>query len=75
MKKLKECENCGKEFVPTNSRSLYCCERCREESKRLMKRQRERMGMTKTTMTINEINAKALAERLSYGQYVAKYGL
>jgi len=75
MNKSKECENCGKTFVPTNSRSLYCCPTCREESKKRMKAQRERMEKTKNNLTINEINALALAEHLSYGQYVAKYHL
>ena len=75
MKKSKECENCGKTFVPTNSRSLYCCPACREESKKLMKAQREKAGKTKYNLSINEINERALAEHLTYGQYVAKYGL
>ena len=33
------------------------------------------MEKTKNNLTINEINALALAEHLSYGQYVAKYHL
>ena len=75
MKKSKDCENCGKSFVPTNSRSLYCCAKCREESKKLMKTQRKKTGMTKNNLSINEINKAALKEHISYGQYVAKYEL
>lgn len=79
MKKSKECENCGKMFVPTNTRSLYCSEHCRKESKKLIKKQqRERAKMaagTRNNATINQINAMALKEHISYGQYVAKYGI
>ena len=75
MKKTKTCENRGKEFEAVNARSLYCCQTCREESKKLMKAQREKTGTTKCNLTINEINQRALAENLSYGQYVAKYHL
>lgn len=75
MKKSKECENCGKLFALKNTRGLYCCEACREESKKRMKARRENTRKTKSNMTINQINEKALAEHLSYGQYVAKYHL
>ena len=75
MKKSKECENCGKSIVPTNTRSLYCCQKCREESRKLLKAQREKKGRTKCNMTVSEINERARAEHLSYGQFVGKYGI
>lgn len=83
MLKEKKCEICGKVFIANNVRSLYCSEPCRQKGKLLKKensskRKTGRTGkrkMEKDKRTINEINTAALAEHLSYGQYVAKYHL
>lgn len=31
----KKCKVCGKEFIPKISRQLYCCDKCRAESKKV----------------------------------------
>ena len=72
---LKICKGCGKEFEPKKgvTYQLYCSKECRKSNqpyyKPLKKRKVKNLGED-----LAKINAKARAEGLSYGQYVAKYG-
>ena len=50
-------------------RSKYCSDECFKKIKTVPK-----FTPTEKKSTIAEINAKARAEGLSYGQYMAKYG-
>ena len=80
MLKEKKCEICGKSFISNSDRSLYCSEPCRQKGKIVKREERkereeEKKRTVKDKRTINQINEAALAENLSYGQYVAKYHL
>lgn len=80
----KICEKCGAEMY-----NLYCgkhyCDDCRKKQKsEYGKRYRESKKLEKEIekvqeipkkMSLNEILASASKEHLSYGAYVAKYGL
>lgn len=68
------CEICGKSYEAKNERSKYCSDRCRAKAahERELDRLRYKQRAGKK-LTIREINELALAEHISYGQYVAKY--
>lgn len=81
---------CGAKFETTRNDKLYCCDECRiyvcrnrisareKEERRQDREVRERMKVRKKRrpkMSVAEIEAKAQKEGLSYGLYVAKYGL
>ena len=69
--KLFECGWCGL-FFQSRKKEEYCCDECRKKGEnRKRKRAKKKFGL-------NSIDAIAIAARkegLSYGQYVAKYGL
>lgn len=83
----KECQICGNEL--TGKQRSYCSQKCANKAKRIQlyeyhkdqyKKPKaeatpKKSGRRKKTDPIAEINAKARAEGLSYGQYVGKYGL
>lgn len=86
MSVLYTCEICGKE-CEGHFNSRYCPE-CRGEvirsthkeslAKRLAKRRAKRQAKASEgtkPMTLGQIAAKARSLHMSYGQYVAKYGL
>lgn len=80
MLKEKKCEICGKSFISNSARNLYCSEPCRQKGRLVKKEERkerelEKKKAIKDKRTIKQINEAALAEHLSYGQYVAKYHL
>lgn len=66
--KLRKCEMCGKEFRPEHPRQKYCSEGCRHP-KRVIEIEPE-----KPMNSLAEINARARALGMHYGDYVAKYG-
>ena len=83
-------EECGAEFVAVRSDKLYCCPECRllvgrkrvaerqREERRQDKEVREKMKLRKRKKpkkSIAEMDAEARKEGLSYGLYIAKYGL
>lgn len=83
--KSPRCLECGKLIVGRSRQ--YCCEECRYKAQ-LKRQQAERDKCKKPkaeekpkdrprkhNLTLGEINARARAEGLNYGQYVAKYGL
>ncbi len=73
------CMQCGKEFAPNHPAKVCCSPECQRE------RDRERVRLAysgeklkgkkvSTEKQLIDINAKAKAMGLSYGQYVARYG-
>ena len=66
-----ECGWCGL-FFESKKKEDYCCEECRQKGEN---RKRSRGRRTKNTLSIDAIAVAARKEGLSYGQYVAKYGL
>lgn len=67
------CDGCGKQFT-ANRKRAYCCNECRMEANGRYRKQQKK-EKPKPKYTLAEINARARAERLTYGQYMAKYGL
>ena len=78
---IKICATCGKKFAPNHSSKVCCSPACQKERERKMAREGWRStGQTaakkprSTEKQIIDINAKAKAMGLSYGQYVDRYG-
>lgn len=85
--KVVKCEYCKEDFVRlSTSRKKYCSEECKQAASR--KRQNEKLKeimkgfrkpkkekKKKPKLTITEINQKARALHMSYGEYVSKYGV
>ena len=69
--KIFECGWCGL-FFQSGKKAEYCCEECRQKGEN---RKRNRGRRSKNTLSIDAIAVAARKEGLSYGQYVAKYGL
>ena len=79
----KKCPYCGKDFTvrASDREQQYCSRECgmnarwslhnakKEEKKNAVKKGKKNMA------SLNEITKKAMEEHLTYGQYVAKYGL
>lgn len=63
------CECCGKDFKSVRKRR-FCEPACRDYS---AGRAPVEKGKKKKTASLSEVLAKAKAEGLTYGQYVAKY--
>ena len=66
--KTKTCKICGKEYHPQNSSQKFCSEKCRNPKLAKEVEQAKRMS------ALAEIEAKARALGMHYGEYVAKYG-
>lgn len=76
MKEWKECAICHRIFKAVNERNLYCSAKCLQEAKNEQRRNKVKIRRAgENCESIEEINRKALAEHLTYGQYVAKYGI
>lgn len=83
MIQTKICAVCGKEFAPSRAWSVYCSKECaavkaRERVRESNARRRKYSyivvkPVTKTSRELSDIALLASEERLSYGQYVAKY--
>ena len=77
---IKICATCGKEFSANHPAKVCCspdCQRVRERelAKASWKKEALREKKIKSSeKAIIDINAKAKAMGLSYGQYVARYG-
>ena len=78
------CAYCGSPFIQKNCKQKFCSVSCRDENKKKRFKEnpekysyyKKRKSSRKTKgNAIGEINKKALEEGLTYGQYVAKYGL
>lgn len=80
--RIKTCEMCGKEFTAKSNSAKYCCNECRKEANRTRNLQiyHEHKGggrpknppKVRRKSRIDEINAKARAAGMTYGQYVAE---
>ena len=75
------CVVCGNEFAVNHPAKICCSPECQRERDRERVRISNRSIQQKTAKkakssekAINDINAKAKAMGLSYGQYVARYG-
>lgn len=80
----QKCYECGKEFIPSRNGALTCSQKCsKARTKRLAKEKRKektkvnnnKRSYKKKEKSMNEILISAMAEHMTYGQYVAKYGL
>ncbi len=78
---VKICATCGKEFSPNHPSKVCCSPVCQRERERKMAREgwasfkQTKAKKPKTSeQQIIDINAKAKAMGMSYGQYVARYG-
>lgn len=74
----RTCKYCGQEFVSNGLK--FCSEQCRTEKEKINKKElfektKLKAAEGKEKLSIAEINMLALAEHISYGQYVTKYGL
>ena len=88
-RKNKYCVVCGTELK--GRQKQYCSSECRmkfviqhqmeinkeqyKKPKAEVKVEPKKRGRPKKKITLEEINERARAENLTYGQYVAKYGL
>lgn len=61
----KTCQVCGKTYNPRRKTQRFCCKECENEHRRMLVRKTRKLDR------IDEINAKAKAAGMSYGQYVA----
>ena len=72
MAAFKNCKNCGTRFKVSKDRRFYCCDDCR----RIMGHYRKKQAKIKSNYnSIAEITRKAMELNMSYGDYVAKFGL
>ena len=72
----KICAICGKEFAPNHPAKICCSPGCQKERDRELVRSNGYAKKTKfqqvdKAQAINDINAKAKAMGMTYGQYVA----
>lgn len=75
-----ECVVCGKYFARTHNAQKFCSDDCRvastrEREKRNRFNSKIRKRVKKQNRSIADITQAAIKEHLTYGQYVAKYGL
>ncbi len=89
--KLKVCPGCGEKFHSTSTGRKYCCDACKREAllrRATQERQGARpvfrdrrppdpppRSKDKADWTLADICAAAREAGLTYGQYVARYGL
>lgn len=74
-KKQKTCLICGKSFIGLVQQK-YCCKECAMmANKRCQQESKVRRQHKKTNASLIDIVRKSKEEGLTYGQYVAKYGL
>ena len=84
-REIKNCIICGKEFMPIRSGHVCCSKKCTNKRNKETQRQNDAMyrEMYKAQKAMPQslhkeradITIAARKEGLSYGQYVAKYGL
>lgn len=78
----KNCIICGKEFTPKARNQICCSIKCGNrrnillmESKRKKPKPEKKNIVKKPTLSLTDIQKMAQKEGISYGQYIAKYGL
>ena len=65
-----KCKWCGKEFVPTSYRNVFCCRTCMTEHNIEEKKSKRHTKQTNAER-IRDIAQEAKAHGMSYGKYVA----
>lgn len=70
-RRVFKCEFCGNNFE-ADAKRKFCTKECRENAERARKRKNK---PKKPKLSLNKIAKLSREEGLSYGQYVAKYGL
>lgn len=65
-----QCEYCGIGFKEGRE-NPYCSEECKNKHSN---KQTKKRGRKKKVLSLAEINQRARAEGLTYGQYIVKYG-
>ena len=83
----RECQHCGKLFLPSGGHQKYCSKECcdkeakiRDDRNRAQSEQNKKIReylkeSNKRRKVLVNINAEAKKEGLTYGQYVARHGL
>lgn len=77
---IRICLNCGKDFVSDHALKVCCSRECQHERDKRKINENNRSirqkskAIRSTEKQIIDINAKARALGMSYGQYVARYG-
>lgn len=74
----KTCAVCGKNFTATKNVTKYCDDekymKAKRERRLLKSEEQKRIEKSERMRPLREINEKARAAHMSYGQYVAKFG-
>ena len=74
-KVYKNCERCGVKMYVMHQQK-YCCKECQQAAQKIRDKARAAETRKKDNgKALADIVRKAKAEGLTYGQYVAKYGL
>lgn len=79
------CPICKKDFQTVCTNRVYCSDACQREAGRIknhergvqykVKRQKSAQKKTRKANELTEIDKLARAAGMTYGQYVAKYGI
>lgn len=75
----KQCKYCGEKFIAFSNGKIYCSAECKSAALKIVRlkiakpRPKKKKGSTHNSIV--EIQKRAQAEGLTYGQYVAKYNL
>ncbi len=78
METKKKCPVCGNLFEGRSTK-IYCCSECKckaQTQKKLQECKKPKTVQRKkkhSSLSLEQINKRARAEGLTYGQYVAKY--
>lgn len=77
IREIRACVVCGNKFQPVARTQIYCGKVCAKKGDREIKRKRElaKKEEKKKSNALIDIAVAARREGLSYGQYVAKYGV
>lgn len=77
IREIRACVVCGKKFQPVARTQIYCSKVCAKKRDRELRRERElaQREEKKKSNALIDIAVAARREGMSYGQYVAKYGV
>lgn len=75
MHKPVNCKWCGKEFVPTSCKNIFCCKQCHQKWKNDVshkkKKQKPKEKKKSNHELIVDVDKEAKANGMTYGQWVA----
>lgn len=66
---FKKCKTCGAEFKVSKDRRFYCCEACKKRHKK------KKIDVKSNFKSISAICKKANDLGITYGEYVARFGV